>query len=141
MNRNRPHGSNPIERHGRRFTAAVVTALMPYGAALGDSGLSANLELGARYDSNVAVIDLDRSSGEGDFAALLAAGIGYEQPLGEKTSVKVGYNFGQSLHADFDDFDLQTHRGSIDARFDAGVATLGTSYQYVHARLARKSHR
>ncbi|MCC5871728.1 MAG: DUF560 domain-containing protein [Gammaproteobacteria bacterium] len=135
MSNHRPHHSEPLERSSRSFAAAVVTALMPYAGALGDSGLSANLEIGGRYDSNVAVIDVDRSSGEGDFAALFSAGVAYDQPLGKRTSVKVGYNFGQSLHADFDDFDLQTHRGSIDARFDAGVATLGTSYQYVHARL------
>lgn len=135
MNENRPDGSDPRPRKGRRAAAAVIATLLPCSAALANSGLSANLEVGARYDSNVAVLDVDRSSGEGDFAAVLAAGIGYEQPLGERASVKVGYNFGQSLHADFDDFDLQTHRGSIDARFDAGGTTLGSSYQYVHARL------
>lgn len=135
MQDHRLHGSASRERHARRIAVALGAALLPGAAALANAGLSANLELGGRYDSNVAVLDVDRSSGEGDFAALIAAGVGYEQPLGERASVKVGYNFGQSLHADFDDFDLQTHRGSIDARFDAGGTTLGATYQYVHARL------
>lgn len=135
MDLKRTHGRSAQGPYRQRFVAAVITALLPCSTAFGDGKFSAELEVGARYDSNVAVLDVDRSSGEGDFAALFAAGVGYEQPMGERASVKVGYHFGQSLHADFDDFDLQTHRGSIDARYDAGVATLGSSYQYVHARL------
>jgi len=116
-------------------SAWVVVTLLPPGTALAAPGISGEVSVGGRYDSNVAVLDLDRSSDEGDEALLLEAGIAYERALGERASARVGYDFSQSLHETFDTFDLQTHRGSLNASYDLGSVGTGAMLQYVNARL------
>lgn len=128
-----------------RFTLPVIAVLlailgtMPAVAAADEpdkeSGWSGNIGLGAEYDSNVAVLELDTASGNGDYAALIDLGIGYKRNLGDNADIKLGYDFSQTLHDEFDQFDLRLHRGSLDAGYDFGIVDGGIMGQYVRAEL------
>lgn len=122
--------------------AAVLAATLgaaPATAAEADaseqSPWSGNVGIGAEYDSNVAILELDATSGEGDQAALIDLGIAYGRDLGENADVKIGYDFSQSLHDEFTDFDLRIHRGSVDAGYDLGFVETGVMGHYAHASL------
>src|SRR5262245_61885542 len=62
---------------GAGEAAAEQPAAPATGAAADDSGDAVSFEVGAglEYDSNVAVLELDASTGAGDAAALLELGI------------------------------------------------------------------
>lgn len=100
-----------------------------------DSGLDAEISAGAEYDSNVAVLELDRSSGEDDTAAVLDLALDYRARPSERLRLKAGYDFSQSLYREFDEFDLRVHRGSADARYDLGALEAGAMLQYAAADL------
>jgi hypothetical protein len=100
-----------------------------------ESNWSGNIGIGAEYDSNVAILELDATSGEGDYAALIDLGVGYDRDLGDNADIKLGYDFSQSLHDQFSEFDLRLHRGSVGAGYDFGFVDGGIMGQYVHASL------
>lgn len=125
------------------FTLAAA-AIAAFGVApvlaaqIGDKGdqsaWSGNIGIGAEYDSNVAVLELDATSGESDYAALAELGIAYDPDLGN-AKFKVGYDLSQSLHDEFDEFDLRVHRASVDAGYDFGLFETGVMGHYAHASL------
>jgi hypothetical protein len=93
------------------------------GAASGDSADAVSFEVGAglEYDSNVAVLELDASTGAGDAAALLDFG--------------AGYNFSETAHEDFSAFDVRIHRGSGNLSYDLGRFDIGATLQLADAEL------
>ena len=103
--------------------------------SLRDGPFSAEISAGVEYDSNVSVIEVDTSTAEGDFAAVIDLGFEYERDLGENTTFEVGYDFGQDIQFDFSNFDTQTHRGSAELSHDFGAVDSGVSYQLVYSRL------
>lgn len=105
------------------------------GAAGAGQGFSLELTSGVQYDSNVAVLDLDRSSGEGDMAALIDLGLAFERKLTQRFDVDVGYAFSQSLHDEFGEFDIRLHRGSGGLGWDFGPLKAGATVQYADAAL------
>jgi hypothetical protein len=81
--------------------------------------------VGAEYNSNVNVADLDTSTGQGDWAGtinLLAEGTFH--PV-QAMTLRAGYDFSQTLHQDFDTFDLTLHRGYAEAAYDFDIVTVG----------------
>lgn len=100
-----------------------------------ESPFSAEFSAGAEYDSNISVSQADINTGNDDFAAVFDADIGYERDLGEGTEFDLGYSFSQSLHADFTNFDLQSHFASVGLSHDFDAFTLGGDYRYVYTRL------
>lgn len=96
---------------------------------------SFEFSVGARHDSDVAVLELDTSSGQGDVAALVDVGLGFDRNLTEKLTFKLGYDFSQTLHQDFDPFDIRIHRGSTELAYDFGRIDAGVSYLYADAAL------
>lgn len=93
------------------------------------------LGTGLEYDSNVAVLELDTSSGVGDLAAAFDFGVGYDAATSGRVDFKAGYNFSQSLHQDFDAFDVRIHRASLSLAYDLDRVDLGATAQYAHAEL------
>lgn len=91
---------------------------------------------GAEYDSNVAVLELDSSTGASDLSAIIDFHAGFDRQPPKGWSFDVAYDFSQSLHREFDAYDLRIHRGSAGAGYDFGAIDLGMSYQYVSAALA-----
>lgn len=122
--------------HSKAVTllSAVSAALLTQTAAAEDL-LSLELKIGAEYDSNVSVPDADLLADEGSVAALLGANVEFKPVSGKNGSLKFGYKFDQSLYADVDEFNLQTHALTVggDAKLDK--ATLGADYSFYHIRL------
>jgi hypothetical protein len=100
-----------------------------------DSPLSFEVSAGAEYDSNVSVAAIDANTGADDFAAVLDAKIGFETELGDNTEFNLGYNFSQSLHDQFSNFDIQTHFASADISHDFGAFDAGAAYRFAYSRL------
>lgn len=91
--------------------------------------------LGYKYDSNVAVLELDTTSGESDTALQTEAGISAKWRPAKPFSVTLRYNFNDTSHADFSAFDLTIHRVSADLTYDFEALDVGFLYHDIHARL------
>lgn len=125
--------------------AALCFSFFPWASAAvaqsdnfqesGNSSLSAEFSAGAEYDSNVSVNAIDVNTAAGDFAAILDAKIKFESEITEQTAFKLGYNFSQSLHNDFSNFDIQTHFASADVSHDFGAFDVGAAYRLAYSRL------
>lgn len=90
---------------------------------------------GVEYNSNVAVLDLDTNTGQGDWAATLNGLVEVSSKPLEKLRLRGGYEFTQTLHDEFDGFDLTLHRGYAEAGYDFGSATLGVVVNGAQAHL------
>jgi hypothetical protein len=128
--------------HGYASRIALITALflsLPRHAEE-DSGLpsptfSAEVALGAEYDSNVSVEEVDRTSGESDHAFILDLELGMRQQFSERTDLSLSYDFSQSKYDEFSQVDRQTHIIGADLAIDAGDLNTGVSAYYIDARL------
>jgi hypothetical protein len=97
--------------------------------------VSLTLGTGFEYDSNVAVLELDTSTNAGDRSLLLDFGVGYDKPDRGRFDLQAGYDFSQSLHDDFDSFDVRIHRGSGTLSYDLGPTDIGVTLQHAYAEL------
>ncbi|HVJ30785.1 MAG TPA: hypothetical protein VNA66_10800 [Gammaproteobacteria bacterium] len=106
-------------------------------AASADAAGAVSFEVGAglEYDSNVAVLELDASTGAGDAAALLELGVAYDRPGDAKLDFGAGYHFSETAHEDFSAFDVRIHRGSANMSYDLGRFDIGANLQYADAAL------
>lgn len=120
---------------GAAATAACGAAQEPTPATNGDRAVSLTLGTGVEYDSNVAVLELDSSTDAGDRSLLLDFGVGYDKPNAGRFDVQAGYDFSQSLHDDFDSFDVRIHRGSGTLSYDLGRVDVGATLQHARAEL------
>jgi len=91
--------------------------------------------LGAEYSSNVAVSDLDANTGQGDWAATINLLAEATLIPADKLTLRAGYEFSQSLHQDFDTFDLALHRGYAEIAYDFDVVTVGVLGNLAQANL------
>jgi tetratricopeptide (TPR) repeat protein len=84
-------------------------------------------DLGYRfeYDDNVTVPDTDFASGEEDYRHVLMADVLYEHPFGDNWSFYAQGHFLQTLHQEFDQFDLT--RISVSAAI--GRASIKTGWR------------
>ena len=119
----------------------IATALLLSASAVaGESGektpFAVEFRTGAEYDSNIAVLELDTSTGSSDVAALIDFHAGFDKQRPKSWGYDVAYDFSQSLYREFDSYDLRIHRGSAGAGYDFGAVETGLSYQYVSAALA-----
>ncbi|KGB55003.1 hypothetical protein FG91_01632 [Sphingopyxis sp. LC81] len=120
------------------FSALMVQPPSAYAnpeSAESKASLSGEIQLGAQYDSNVSVDDIDSNVGRGDWAALLEARANLKTDLSRKTSLRLSYAFSQSLYESFTDFDLQTHLGSADISHGFGRVRIGAAGRLAHSRL------
>jgi hypothetical protein len=90
---------------------------------------------GIEHDSNVAVLELDSSAGAGDSAVLLELGAAYDRPGDAPLDFGAAYNFSDSSHEDFSEFDVRIHRGSARMSYDLGRLDVGANLQYAYAEL------
>lgn len=123
-------------------TAATATAIAgtsaaqdPTQAANDARPVSLRLGTGIEYDSNVAVLELDTSTDAGDRSLLLDFGAGYDKPDSGRFDLQAGYDFSQSVHDDFDSFDVRIHRGSGTLSYDLGRVDIGATLQHAIAEL------
>jgi hypothetical protein len=102
---------------------------------------SADFEVsaGAEQDSNLNVVELDRSSNESDIAALLNAKVDANwKPVG-KLSLSGGYAYSSKTYQNNDNYNLAIHQLSADAHYDFDAITMGGSYHKAKAILDGKS--
>ena len=97
--------------------------------------ISFELGTGIEYDSNVAILELDTTTGIGDAAALFDFGIGYDAPTDGRVDLQLGYNFSDQMHEDLDEFDVRIHRGSGTLALDFDRVDIGVILQYAQAEL------
>lgn len=96
--------------------------------------------IGAEYNSNVAVQELDASTGQGDWAVTINAQADVSGKPTDKLTLRAGYEFSQNLHQEFDDFDLTVHRGYGEASYDFTGITAGVVGNLAQANLAGDSY-
>jgi len=124
-------------KEGSRVSA--VTAMLAASSAFAQNSetftVSGQLELGAEYNSNVSVTELESASGEADYAGLLDAGIDLSWKPSERFTADVGYSYSSSQYREFDAFDLDLHLLYVDASYDLDVVTIGANHYYGDANL------
>jgi len=91
--------------------------------------------VGAEYDTNVSVDEVDVTSGEADSAWLVDFELGVTQPLGKRTDLNLNYDFSQATYERFSRVDRQTHILGADVGTDLGKANTGISAYYINSRL------
>ena len=64
---------------------------------------------GYQYDSNVGLAGIDDNTGDADSALLLSAGIGMNWRFASTASLRLKYDFTDTRHEQFTEFDLAMH--------------------------------
>ncbi|HET8695933.1 MAG TPA: surface lipoprotein assembly modifier [Gammaproteobacteria bacterium] len=120
---------------GAAADADTSVPLEPAATRDDERAMTFEVGTGLEYDSEVAVLELDTAANAGDMAALVDFGAGYHRLAEGKLDLSAGYNFSQSLHDDFDEFDIRVHRGSGTFGYDLGRVDVGVTLQYADAAL------
>jgi hypothetical protein len=96
-----------------------------------------NLELGvgAEYDSNVTVDEVDLSSGQSDEAWIVDMQVGVKQPLGSDATLALTYDVAQSTYREFSRVDRLTQILGADLSGKLGDSNIGVSAYYIDAQL------
>ena len=100
-----------------------------------ESPFSADISIGAEYDSNISVNEIDSNTGADDFSAVIDADFDFEKEFGDGGEINLGYSFSQSLHEEFTSFDIQSHFLSAGLSHDVGEYNLGAAYRFIYVRL------
>jgi len=120
----------------RLILPAIAAAGFPAAAiANDDKPFSLVLSAGAEHDSNVAVEQTDTVSLRGDALAVLEADAKYRLEPAQNLSLTAGYDFEQTLHAEFSAFDMQTHTLSLGLEQRLGATSLAADYSFMHILL------
>jgi hypothetical protein len=90
------------------------------------------------YASNVAISEVDASSGAGDAAAVFGLGGSDRLIDGPSGELEAGYDFLQSLYADLDDFNTQSHAFGLVGSRELGPLDSGLSYRFSFATIDRE---
>jgi hypothetical protein len=98
----------------------------------------AEIAIGAEYDSNVAVDEVDLSSSLSDYALTLDASVGLHSQLSDNTELDMSYDYSQSSYAEFSRVNRQTHLLGSSLDFDLGKFDSGVSLFYIVSNLDQK---
>jgi len=123
-----------------RLISLALAALLAAGAGAAEDGQRSRewrgeVGVGAEYDTNVSVDEVDVTSGEADSAWLVDLELGVSQPLGKRTDLNLNYDFSQAAYERFSRVDRQTHILGADLGMDLGRANTGVSAYYINSRL------
>jgi len=120
-------------------TVAWISATHAWAAQnpekLAPAQYSAEVGIGAEYDSNVSVEEVDRASNQGDYALTMDASLEAQKELSTRVGVAATYDFSQSLYEEFSRVDRQTHILGTDLALDFDAVDTGISLYYIHSRL------
>lgn len=96
---------------------------------------SAELGIGAEYDSNVSVQEVDVTSNQSDYAMTLDAGVAMKKQLTKTVKTALTYDFSQSIYDKFSQVDRQTNILGADLTVDLGRVDPALSVYYINSRL------
>ncbi len=103
--------------------------------ALAPAQYSAEVGMGAEYDSNVSIEEVDRASNQGDYAMTMDVGLEAQKELSRRIEVAATYDFSQVLYKEFSQVDRQTHILGTDLALDLDTLDTGVSFYYINSRL------
>ena len=95
----------------------------------------AEVGLGAEYDSNVSVEEVDATSGQGDHALTMDLGLEAKKGLSRNIDLSATYDFSQTLYDEFSQVDRQTHILGTDLAINSDVVDSDLSLYYINSRL------
>jgi hypothetical protein len=95
----------------------------------------AELGVGAEYDTNVTVDEVDVSSGQSDYAGILDFELGVKHTFSEKTQASLNYDISQSSYSEFSQVDRLTQILGADINTDLGGSNAGVSAYYIDSQL------
>lgn len=114
----------------------VVAGLFNPVSAHAEDSWEATFKASTFYDSQLVIEEADVSREAGDAGIKIGANLEYRPIDTDRLDFKVSYDFGQSLYADFDEFDLQTHRVDASLTRTVGKIRIGLRADATHIRLA-----
>ncbi|EAQ95847.2 surface lipoprotein assembly modifier [Congregibacter litoralis] len=126
------------------FVAAILCAWLPVGTLAQDPDAqnaasktrwSAEVGVGGEYDTNVSVDEVDLSSGQSDYAAIIDLELGLKHEFSERTEVSVNYDVSKSTYQEFSEVDRLTHILGADLNSDLGSSNASLSVYYIDSRL------
>lgn len=96
---------------------------------------SAEIGIGAEYDSNVSVDEIDTTINESDTATVIDAELGVSKPISDNVEFGLSYDISQSWYQEFDNLNRQTHIVGAELEVEVGKTDTGLSYYYINSRL------
>ncbi|MDG1707340.1 MAG: hypothetical protein P8H03_01190 [Emcibacteraceae bacterium] len=97
--------------------------------------ISLSASVGYEYDSNLTVDAIDSNSEAGDSAITFDATANYDFVDSDDVGFSAGYNFYQTAHNEYDEFDMAIHGFNLDGRYTLDRIDLGTTYMFNTIRL------
>ncbi len=121
---------------------ALAVCLISLSAAAEDTppatpptSFSAEIGVGAEYDTNVTIDELDASTRKGDTAVTVEGKVGMRTYFSPDTDLRLSYDFSQDMYQDFSDPNRQTHILGANLKTRAGKFDAGFSTFYVNSLL------
>ncbi|MDP5053596.1 MAG: hypothetical protein NWP69_07395, partial [Congregibacter sp.] len=114
--------------------AFVVRAQEPGNTAT-KTKWSGEIGIGAEYDTNVSVDEVDLSSGQSDTAGIIDFELGVKHTFSERIEASINYDLSQSSYQEFSEVDRLTQILGADINMDLGGSSAGLSAYYIDSRL------
>ena len=136
-------GSSLFSAFLRRVSLGSVVALLTPGGAVHaqdpDAATrarwSVEVGVGAEYDTNVSVDEVDLSSGQSDYAYIIDFELGVKKRLTENTEGSLTYDISQSSYDEYSRVDRRTQILGGTLSTDLGKSNAGLSGYYIDSTL------
>lgn len=97
--------------------------------------VTGEVSAGLEHDSNLNIVELDKSSNQSDISLLLGAKVDGKWQATEKLTLSGGYSLFTKTYQHQSEYDLRLQQFSADANFNLGLFTWGASHHYADANL------
>lgn len=108
---------------------------MQSASSFGETTFSGGGSLGIEYDSNVAVDEIERSSGLGDTARMLNVDLAIDHRFTDDTKGSLSYGYSEAKYAEFEQLSRTTEVLGANFSTKVGKVTLGANYFNIDAEL------
>ncbi|GGJ50545.1 outer membrane beta-barrel protein [Sphingopyxis bauzanensis] len=119
----------------RRISSLIIGTMVVTATPAMAQDVSLEIEVGALYDSHLTFEEADAEQQQGDVGARLRADVKVVPVDTKSFELDFRYTFDQTLYADFDEFDIQSHRLGTGVQTRIGGARLSLDYDFRHIRL------
>ncbi|WP_439106086.1 surface lipoprotein assembly modifier [Congregibacter sp.] len=115
--------------------AASAIVAQESGESASKTRWSAEVGVGGEYDTNVSVDEVDLSSGQSDYAAILDLELGVKHSFNDRTEASLNYDVSSSTYQEFSAVDRLTHILGADINTDLGSSNASLSAYYIDSQL------